>query len=573
MHTQLILWLDCSGRAEHLLWREYEAPINDTGWPPHVLHRHLMKCMPAMNDIDFSKYSRLPSLPTVAIEAVKLFHDLSSSNAALISIVRKDPAIVARLLKAANSSRYGSRSEVTDLMRAVNMLGQATTASLVLSFSLARQSMESSGYLEHFRKLWLRSFVQATAAEILACQFRSPAFRGDCYTTNLLSGLGKLALLRAEPEKYVRILKTAAERKAPLTRIEQEVLGFTHCTLSSMLLKQMGLPERCHNAIRAITDPSITDSEIDADSNPLVKVTRIADAAASLICDDAAAVAVVALRDAIEKINLPSEFSAEDLIDEVKDRLDASTEMFDIDPPKMPSASDVLQGALDQLYRYAMMVNDIDQNVAVPAELLAENGRHKQRVADLLQVSQVDALTGVYNRGFFVQRLHEQIALHRIRGQAIGLAVVDIDHFKKVNDEFGHQAGDAALKVISETLKCMMRETDIVGRYGGEEFVILLEDANPRGMAIAGERIRSRIEEAVVSFKDQQIAVTASIGLAEGFVHGTEEEFGTLLFALADAAMYRAKNSGRNCFVVETMYRSAAASHRQVLSMANSDTD
>ena len=128
MHTQLILWLDCSGRAEHLLWREYEAPINDTGWPPHVLHRHLMKCMPAMNDIDFSKYSRLPSLPTVAIEAVKLFHDPSSSNAALISIVRKDPAIVVRLLKAANSSRYGSRNEVTDLMRAVNMLGQATTA-------------------------------------------------------------------------------------------------------------------------------------------------------------------------------------------------------------------------------------------------------------------------------------------------------------------------------------------------------------------------------------------------------------------------------------------------------------
>lgn len=524
-----------------------------------------------MNDIDFSKYSRLPSLPTVAIEAVKLFHDPHSSNQALISIVRKDPAIVVRLLKAANSSRYGRRSEVTDLMLAVNMLGRATTASLVLSFSLARQSMESSGYLEYFRRLWLRSFVQATAAEVMACHFASQAFRGDCYTTNLLSGLGKLALLRAEPEKYVQILKTAAEKNAPLTRIEQEVLGFTHCTLSSVLLRQLGLPERCHNAIRAISDPSITDAKADAETSPLVQVTRIADATASLICDDAVAVAVVALREAFEKTALPNAFSAEELIDQVNARIEASTVLFDIDPPKMPSAVDLLQDALDQLSRYAMMVNDNEQNAAVPSELLEENGRLKRRVADLLQVSKMDALTGVCNRAFFVQRLHEQIALHRVRGQSIGLAVVDIDHFKKVNDRYGHQAGDTALKVISETLKCMMCETDLVGRYGGEEFVILLEDANPEGLKIVGERIRSKIEAAVVSFEGRRISVTASVGLAEGYVQGNEEEFGTQLFALADAAMYRAKNSGRNCFVVESMHRSAVGTRCQTLSMANCD--
>ena len=532
-----------------------------------------MKQMSAMNEIDFSKYSRLPSLPTVAIEAVKLFHDPNSSNEALISIVRKDPAIVVRLLKAANSSRYGCRSEVTDLMRAVNMLGRATTASLVLSFSLARQSMESTGYVEYFRKFWLRSFVQATAAEVLACQFRSVSFRGDCYTTNLLSGLGKLALLRAEPAKYVEILKTAAEKNAPLTRIEQEVLGFTHCTLSSVLLKQMGLPERCHNAILAISDPSIMDSAADAESNPLVRVTRIADAAASLICDDAAAVAVVALRQAIEEIELPHEFSAEELIDQVRDRIEASTELFDIDPPKMPSAGNVLQDALDQLSRYAMMVDDVAQHAAVPSELLEENGRLKQRVADLLQVSRIDALTGVCNRAYFTQRLHEQIALHRVRSQAIGLAVVDIDHFKKVNDTYGHQAGDAALKVIAETLKCMMRETDLVGRYGGEEFVIFLEDATPEGLAIVGERIRSNIEAAIVIFEGQQIPVTASVGLAEGCVQGSEDAFGAQLFALADGAMYRAKNSGRNCFIVESMHRIVVGSNRRELCMAHGDTD
>ena len=185
----------------------------------------------------------------------------------------------------------------------------------------------------------------------------------------------------------------------------------------------------------------------------------------------------------------------------------------------------------------------------------------------------MDALTGVCNRAFFAQRLQEQIALHRVRGQSIGLAVVDIDHFKQVNDAHGHQAGDAALKLIAETLTCLMRETDLVGRYGGEEFVVLLEDATPEGMAIVGERIRAGIEAAVVSFEGQQIPVTASVGLAEGCVQGIEDEFGRRLFALADAAMYRAKNSGRNCFVVESMHRRAGGIQLGALSMANCDVD
>ncbi len=216
-----------------------------------------------------------------------------------------------------------------------------------------------------------------------------------------------------------------------------------------------------------------------------------------------------------------------------------------------------------ELRYYAMMVNDDSQNAVVPSELLEENGRLKRRVADLLLVSRVDALTGLYNRAFLLQQLKEQISLHRVRGRAIGLAVVDIDHFKKINDTYGHQAGDAALKMIAATLKDTMRASDLVGRYGGEEFVVVLEDANPEGLAIVGERIRSKIEEAIFIFEGQQIPVTASVGLAEGLVKGSEEEFGSQLFALADSAMYRAKNSGRNCFILETMHRNVHGAHQQ----------
>ena len=157
-----------------------------------------------------------------------------------------------------------------------------------------------------------------------------------------------------------------------------------------------------------------------------------------------------------------------------------------------------------------------------------------------------------------------------MRGQAIGLAVIDIDHFKKINDTYGHQAGDATLRVIADTLKNTMRETDVVGRYGGEEFVVLLEDANSEGLAIVGERLRAKIEEAVISFGGQQIPVTASVGLAEGLIQGTAEEFGKELFALADTAMYRAKNSGRNCIVVDAMRCDANCDEQHPLWLAQS---
>ncbi len=503
--------------------------------------------------VDIARFSRLPSLPTIAVEALKLFHDPNGSNEQLVSVIRKDPAIVSKLLKAANSAKYGLRGEVTDLNRAVMMLGRANAAPLVLSFSLAKQSMESSEHLVYYRKFWLRSFVQATAAEVLCCQFASPAFRSECYTTSLLAGLGKLALLRAEPEGYLEVLRKAAAQNATLARFEHEAFGFTHSTLSSVLLQQMGLPERCFQAVLAIGDTTVPSEHEHVAQTPLMQVTRVADAVASLLCDDTAAIAVVALQEALSAIALPRELTAEELLDQVRDRLDASAPMFDIDPPQLPSAGALLQDALEQLSRMAALASDTDPNPSVPMELLEENGRLKRRVADLLQVSRLDALTGLCNRSWFLQQFAESAAVHRVRSQSLGMAVVDIDHFKKINDTFGHQAGDRALKVVADTLRNALREKDLLGRYGGEEFVVLLANADPDRLHKVGERLRTSIEQAVVEFEGKTIPITASIGLVESHVSANEQQFAEILFAAADAAMYRAKSSGRNCIVVDTL--------------------
>ena len=510
---------------------------------------------------DISKFTRIPSLPTVAIEALKLFHDPDSSNEKLVAVIRNDPAMVSKFLKAANSSKYGVQGEVTDLARAVMLMGRSATAPLVLSFSLARQSMESSDHLEHYRRFWLRSFVQASAAEVIAAQFGSPSFRGECYTTNILSGLGKLAFLRAEPEKYLSCLQRATETGVPLARCEQEAFGFNHSKLSSVLLQQLGLPERCQLAIRGINDPSVVLSISDSARHPLLEVTRLADAVASLLCDDTPAIALIHLEEALASIQLPQKLNAEQVIEAVQHHMEASNQLFDINPPELPSASELLQDALDQLSRLADMANEPEQAQSVPVELLEENGRLKRRVADLLHFSRLDSLTGLCNRAYLLQELAERAAIHRVRGLSLGMAVIDIDHFKKINDTYGHQAGDQALKVVADTLSDALRDTDLVGRYGGEEFVAILEDSNAAGLAVVGERLRSRIEKSVFVFEGKRIPITASVGLVEGQVFGSEQTFGEGLFAAADAAMYKAKKSGRNCFVVESLLHDNSGTH------------
>ncbi len=501
--------------------------------------------------IELSKYTRIPSLPTVALEVLKIFNDPESSLEDIIVIVRNDPAIVGKLLKAANSPLYSARGDVTDLKRAVLLLGRNTVTPLVLSFSLAQQSAGSDSHNEYFREFWLRSFVQATAAEIVGSHYGSPAFRGECYTTNLLAGLGRLALLRAEPERYLRCLAIWHQDPAGLLRTEQEFLGFTHVELSGELLKLHGLPDRVINAIRSLDCNALSASTISADQEPLVLISRVADAVASMMLDRTPALAIVALDEALSMLQLPNLMSTEALLGLVKARIEASAGLFDLDPPRLPSPGEMLQDALEQLASFALLAAAPADHPSIPRELMEENGRLRRRVNDLLQASRSDSLTGIFNRTHFLTQMAERIALHRVRHQSLGLAVIDIDCFKKINDTHGHQAGDEVLKIVAEALLHSLRDGDLLARYGGEEFVVLMDDADSAGLLIVGERLRSCVESLKIQINGNRIPVTISIGLCESPVICDEREFARQLFAAADAAMYRAKNSGRNRFFVE----------------------
>ena len=156
-----------------------------------------------------------------------------------------------------------------------------------------------------------------------------------------------------------------------------------------------------------------------------------------------------------------------------------------------------------------------------------------------------DALTGCFNKKYFVERLPAEMAYAKRHDKPLSLAMCDIDHFKKINDTFGHSAGDAVLKAVSRVLLESLRQEDTVARWGGEEFALVMRDTKGDAAFVAVERIRRRLEQTPIDYDGQRISVTCSIGVAsngEGGQMYTPEQ----LVQRADGFLYRAKHHGRN---------------------------
>jgi diguanylate cyclase (GGDEF)-like protein len=171
------------------------------------------------------------------------------------------------------------------------------------------------------------------------------------------------------------------------------------------------------------------------------------------------------------------------------------------------------------------------------------DSRQEAVLRDLYESSRIDALTGVYNRKHFQQRLDDELTSAERRQVPLSLIMFDLDHFKQVNDTYGHQAGDAVLKHVASLVKQRLRSSDLLARVGGEEFAVLLRGADLRTAARVGERMRVSVATKPVFFVGQSIAVSISIGCAA--VESTEES-ATSLVGTADRRLYAAKNGGRN---------------------------
>ncbi|MBW2966756.1 diguanylate cyclase [Candidatus Woesearchaeota archaeon] len=173
-----------------------------------------------------------------------------------------------------------------------------------------------------------------------------------------------------------------------------------------------------------------------------------------------------------------------------------------------------------------------------------ENERQKKEIDRLKPLAIKDGLTAAFNHRYFVDQLEAGIKEASAENKPLSILMIDIDHFKEFNDNYGHKAGDYVLKQLSFIANTVLRDTDIFARYGGEEFAVIMPNTNEEEAEKAAERLRKAVENAPLHYIGQKLDVTISIGVAPYTSESVDD-----LIIKADQPLYAAKDLGRNCVV------------------------
>jgi diguanylate cyclase (GGDEF)-like protein len=184
----------------------------------------------------------------------------------------------------------------------------------------------------------------------------------------------------------------------------------------------------------------------------------------------------------------------------------------------------------------------ITDNVEYTA-VIRDISEKNQLLKELIISSRKDSLTGLNNRRYFTDKLNAEITRAARFSRSFSLLMLDIDHFKSINDKFGHSCGDAALVNFSNALMNNVREVDTLCRWGGEEFIILLPEISKENSVLVAEKIRANIESLETQYEDNLVKFTVSIGL--GYFSGDSIEINSIIKTV-DQRLYNAKTSGRN---------------------------
>jgi diguanylate cyclase (GGDEF)-like protein len=477
---------------------------------PDFLQHHLKSCR------------SLPSAPAVVIHILELSREEEVSISKIAQVISRDPALAAKLLRVANSAFYGIRYEVTTLTRAISVLGINPTLSLALSFSLVRHLQKSDNKSFDVIAYWRRSAIAAAAGRALG-ELLNKSMREEFYLSGLLQDIGMLVLNEAIPHSYNPLVAAAKGSHKKLIEMEREKLGVDHSAVGAWLLELWNLPEKYQFAVKTSHDPKII---AESDDDIFCQATSVAGDFAEIWMDPATATSVA--HDSATGLLKIAPEKFETLLGAVASAIPAVTSELDIDICSEEKTRQLLEQAHEALVVLTMQA--------------------QQQVQQIRDLSRRDRLTAVYNRSYLEEELPRQFEAASRSEKPLSVLFIDIDYFKRVNDTYGHEAGDVALVFTASAISASVRASDIIARYGGEEFVCLLPNTDARHAAIIGEQIRVNIASKAVG-DDTSIRVTVSIG---GATHSMQRQFDgpKQLLGEADRCLYIAKAKGRNRFMM-----------------------
>jgi diguanylate cyclase (GGDEF)-like protein len=477
-----------------------------------------------------------PTPPAIALKVIQLAQDPGVDLAVVANACSSDPAIAAKVLKIANSAFYGSRRKSANLRQALIILGLNATLTLALSFTLvsALRSNPNSGF--DLTKYWRRAILAASWGKTLAAELgRKDA--EEIFIAALLQDIGMLAIDRVAPEVFKDISPFDLEHTKALCQHERNCLQTDHPAIGAWLLESWNMPKHLPRALAFSHDPDAAAAE--PAEREFFRIVAISAALADVWLaggDEASIRRAGNLSDQQLGI-LPNRMA--ELFETIEEQLPVAQEIFEMEL----FDAEQLQNITDTA-REILMIRNLHA-LSEAATLQKQTSRLRDENSALKDKTNKDALTGVHSRRFLTDSLDKEFAAAVKHQWPLSLIFIDIDLFKEINDTYGHQAGDATLQSVASLLSAQLRDSDIVARYGGDEFVLLLPGTDATNADLVASRIINAIQRHETVVESASFSVTLSAGIA---TYDSQSKFSKSedLLAAADRALYHAKSNGRN---------------------------
>lgn len=461
-------------------------------------------------DAQLRSLVNFPSPPGVATHIIELAQDPNIEMGKVARAIGMDPALAVKVLRIANSPLYAQRRRSENLRQALIVLGLNATLTLALSFSLVKSLRGGKPNGVNHPLYWRRALLGASAARALG-EATGQTLLEELFLAGLLQDLGMLALDKAIPDLY-RDTGELQKTHRDLAAHERKRIGVDHADVGVWLLKQWNLPERLSNAIggshkldnRRVLDPADGFNRCVTLSGGIVDIFLL----------DADKKPFQEMAQQVERVFGLGKEEFGRIIERVGSLVPETEAIYETDLLGDPAS------IVDQA-REVLMIRNLHamhemSHLRDHADTLTERAR------ELEEEARRDPLTGVYNRTFLEQYLKQEFEQADRNDWPLSIAFCDLDGFKKVNDTYGHQAGDTVLRATAGILKSSVRRVDVVARYGGEEFVLVFP-ATDRDIARAVcERIVTAFQGARHEIGPHPVAVTVSIGYA---THGCGQRF------------------------------------------------
>jgi diguanylate cyclase (GGDEF)-like protein len=474
----------------------------------------------------------------VATHIIELARDPDIEMGKVAKALSMDSALSTKILRIANSPLYAQRRKSENLRQALVVLGLNATLTLALSFSLVKSLRDGRPNGINHPLYWRRALIAATAARALGDALRQSLVE-EIFLAALLQDIGILALDKAVADLYQAGVSVQQDHTA-LAALERKRLGADHAEIGGWLMRTWNLPERLYRAIEHSHRIELTES---------AEPTRILERCVAL----SGPVADLFLRDPADRDFAATALAAErslgldklafgQVLGTIGALLPETEAIFETDLLARQHPELILEQAREALMLRSLQALREINTLRTVAEISST------RALELEEETRRDALTGVYNRAYLDQVLEREFEHSSRHHWPLSVAFADLDHFKRINDRFGHQAGDRILQATARILRGNTRETDLIARYGGEEFVVVLPATDADTARAICARIVSAFQNTGHVVGAEHATITISIGCA---THGAQTAFPSVadFVKAADQALYTAKLRGRNCSV------------------------